>query len=323
LIFAAISLYHTAHKNRTANEEIVMRTPPVSLAGLSAAQAAQLKALTATPLIAWPAVIVYCLLMSATLGCSALALSGAIPLWVAMVVNGLAGYWVFTVGHDGVHRALSTHARLNDFIGQSSLWLLGPYVNLKLFRWCHILHHRYANGPKDPDRFFKGAWWSLPLRWVSVDFYYFWYVLRHGDRISRPYLREAAITFALTVAVAIWLTRIGYGVELLMLWFIPSRVAFGLMGFSFFWLPHVPHDTTQEDNFTRATTVRLGHDRLMTFLLQFHHVHLIHHLFPMSPSHHNGKVWALIEAELRKNELAIQQGFAIRPVIRPADAVGA
>ena len=104
-------------------------------------------------------------------GASYLAIRGAILLWAATVANSLAGYWIFTTGHDGVHRTLSRNVRINEFIAQSSLWLLGPQVNLKLFRWCHFLHHRFANGLRDPDRFFNGAWWTLPFRWLVVDVY--------------------------------------------------------------------------------------------------------------------------------------------------------
>lgn len=103
-----------------------------------------------------------------------------------------------------------------------------------------------------------------------------------------------------------------------MLWFIPSRVIFLSLGFGFFWLPHVPHDVTQEQNFTQATTIRLGSEWLMGPLLQNQNFHLIHHLFPMTPFYNNRKVWRLLESELRKKDLAIQYNFAIQPTIYPA-----
>lgn len=104
--------------------------------------------------------------------------------------------------------------------------------------------------------------------------------------------------------------------EVLMLWFIPSRVIQLVLGFSFFWLPHVPHDVSQEENFTRATTVREGHEWLLAPLLQYQHVHLVHHLYPTTPFYNNDRVWRLVEPALRRrHDLAIQKGFAIRPVI--------
>ncbi len=41
-----------------------------------------------------------------------------------------------------------------------------------------------------------------------------------------------------------------------MLSFLPSRLILLVLGFSFFWLPRVPPQREQEQNFTRATTVR-------------------------------------------------------------------
>ena len=295
-----------------------MREPVVSLSALTPEQSVRFKQLTTAPALAIPAFVMYCVGMGTFIASDYNAVVGNIPLWVAMVANSIVGYWVFTVGHDAVHRSVSSNTRLNDFIGQTGLMLAAPYVNIKLFRWCHILHHRFANGPKDPDKFFKGPWWSLPFRWMVIDLYYFYYVLKHGDKVSKPYFREALIAGGLSIALLAWLIHAGYGLQVLMLWFIPSRFIFGTVGFSFFWLPHVPHDTTQEENFTRATTIRIGHEWLLAPLLQYQHVHLIHHLYPMTPAYNNGEVWKIIEPELRKKDLAIQHGFAIRPTVHLA-----
>jgi beta-carotene hydroxylase len=100
-----------------------------------------------------------------------------------------------------------------------------------------------------------------------------------------------------------------------MLWFIPSRLIFLGLGFSFFWLPHLPHDTVQDDNFTRATTLRLGYEWLLSPALQWQNYHLIHHMYPTTPFYNNSKVWRLLEPELRKQDLAIQHGFALYPTI--------
>ena len=114
---------------------------------------------------------------------------------------------------------------------------------------------------------------------------------------------------------AIALIVAGNGFEVLMLWFIPSRLIQLALGFSFFWLPHAPHDVTQEENFTRATTIREGHEWLLAPLLQYQHVHLIHHLYPSTPFYNNHRVWQLVERALRRHDLAIQKGFAIRPTV--------
>jgi beta-carotene hydroxylase len=290
----------------------------ISFDGLTVDQRSQFKVLTRTPAIAWPTVAMWVGLTAVFLSCDILGASGRIPLWLGMLMNSVVGYAAFSVVHDSLHRAISTNTKLNDCIGQLALVLVAPYVSLKLFRWGHILHHRFANGPRDPDRALNGPWWQLPLRWLLIDGVYLIYAIRHGDKVSRPFLIESCRSAALFASLIAASIVLGYGQEVSMLWFIPSRIIFLTLGFSFFWLPHVPHDTEQEKDFTRATTIREGAEWFMGPALQNQNFHLIHHLYPMTPFYNNHKVWYLLEAQLRKKDLAIQHNFAIRPTIHPA-----
>ena len=282
---------------------------------LTLEQKAQFQQLTRAPKIAWITVS-FCVTLAATnLISDWLGVTGHIPLWVGMILNTAVGYIAFSVGHDGVHRAISSDTRLNDAIGQLGLTLVLPYVDIRLFRWAHILHHRFASGEKDPDIVLHGRWWTLPFRWMWIDAIYFVHALKHGDKVSKPYVMRSLIYAAIVAVLAAMLTYAGYGRAVLLLWFIPSRLMFLMLGFSFFWLPHVPHDTTQEENFTRATTIRQGYEWFLGPVLQYQNYHLIHHLYPMTPFYNNYKVWQLLEAELRKMDLAVQHGFAISPTI--------
>jgi beta-carotene hydroxylase len=282
-----------------------------------------LKALTQAPALAWPTLAIFVLAIG-TMACSdTLALRGLLPLWAGCLFNGLAGYALFSVVHDSIHRAVSSNTRLNDWFGRIAIVSVSPMVTLGLFRWGHIQHHRFANGPRDPDGWLHGPAWSLPLRWVLIDAWYFVYILkaiRRGDKAAarnfKPTLAACALT-GLGVAAA---CHYGYGLPLLVLYFLPARITLLLLGFSFFWLPHVPHDTPQEQNLYRATTVRLGTEWLMTPLLQNQNFHLLHHLYPSTPFYNNGRLWRLLEPELRRHDLAIQHGFAIQPTIHCGSA---
>jgi beta-carotene hydroxylase len=284
-------------------------------------QRAYFKSLTTTPAIAWPSVAMWIGLNTAFLSSYFFCGTGRLPLWAGMLMNSIVGYVAFSVVHDSLHRAVSSNIRLNDWIGQLALMLVAPYVSLKLFRWGHVLHHRFANGPRDPDRVLHGAWWTLPLRWTFIDGFYLIYAVRHGDKVSRPFLLQSlwfACAFCLLLGGLVYM---GYGRDVVMLWLIPSRVIFITLGFSFFWLPHVPHDVAQEVDFTGATTIREGMEWFMGPALQNQNYHLIHHLFPMTPFFNNHKVWRLVESELRKKDLAIQHNFAIRPTHYAAPSV--
>ena len=152
--------------------EIAMSNAPVSLAALGPAQKAEFKRLTSAPRLSWPTIAIWLMVMTVYIGSDVLAFMGLLPLWVAMLINCVIGYYAFTVVHDSIHRAISTNTRVNDWIGQSAVLLGAPYVDLRLFRWAHILHHRFTTGPKDPDIVLHGAWWTLPLRWLVIDVLY-------------------------------------------------------------------------------------------------------------------------------------------------------
>jgi beta-carotene hydroxylase len=289
----------------------------VPLDALTAGQRARFRELTSPPQLSWPTAICWVLLTITYCSTYYFCGTGRVPLWVGTLLNALIGYVSFSVIHDSIHRAISSNVRVNDAIGQAAMLLVLPYVDNRLFRWLHILHHRYATGRRDPDRVLHGAWWSLPFRWMAIDLIYFVHAMRHGDKVSRPYLRSALSLGAVTAVVIGVLTAEGYGMQVLMLWFLPSRLILLTLGFSFFWLPHVPHDTTQEENFTRATTIRQGFEWLLGPVLQYQNYHLIHHLYPMTPFYNNYKVWQLLEPELRKKDLAVQHDFHIVPVVYP------
>jgi len=295
-----------------------MKKQPIALEALSPERLAVFRALTSTPPLAWPTAALWLLVMGVTLATDVAGFMGALPLWQGAIINSLVGYLAFSVIHDAIHRSVAKHARLNDFMGQSAALIGAPYLNLALFRWGHLRHHRFTNGPMDPDSVLHGRWWTLPLRWVLIDFFYLRYALRHGDEASRAHLKTSVRWATYTALLFVGLVAAGYGRELFWLWFVPSRMVFLMLGFSFFWLPHVPHDTEQAENFTRATSVRLGQEWITGPALQGQDFHLIHHLFPMTPFYNNRAVWRLLEPELRQHELAIQHGFAIRPVIHAA-----
>lgn len=290
-----------------------MSKPQFRLSHLDPQQHAELHALTRPRQWSWPTIALWVLVVGGYASSYLGSLAGWIPLWLGCVVNSALGYFAFTIVHDSIHRAICRNKRLNDWIGQSAVSLGAPYISLELFRWAHLQHHRFANGPGDPDTVLHGPAWSLPLRWMVIDLWYLRHVLRSPDPLARQYLRRS-LPLAIGTALLFGALLLGgYGWHLLMLWFIPSRLLFIALGFAFFWLPHVPHDTPQADNFTQATTVRIGHEWLLGPALQAQNYHLIHHLYPTTPFYNNYKVWKLLEPELRGYDLSIQRGFAIQP----------
>lgn len=283
---------------------------------LSDAEKVQFKALTTPPQWAWPTILLMVVGWLVIIMSDVLGVQGLWPLWVCALVNGIAGYLMFSAIHDSIHRAVATNTTVNDWVGRIALLSLSPTTSIGLFRWGHAQHHRFSVSEQDPDRWtYEGPKWLLPLRWVTVDYWYLIEAIRSQDKVAKRHLKSALGSLIVTASLIVGLIWAGYGLEVLMLWYIPSRIAAGLLGFAFFWLPHESHEVSQAENFTRASTVRLGYEWLMTPLLQYQNYHLLHHLHPRTPFYQNGKLWRLLEGNLRRYDLSIQQGFAIRPEI--------
>ena len=275
----------------------------------------ELKRLTSPPQVAWPTVIMLAVSLTVILASYAAGFLRLVPLWAAGLVNMLVMYNLFSVIHDGIHRSISRNQKVNDWCARLAGQGMSPGTVLGLFRWGHIQHHRFTTGAGDPDNWLHGGRvWTLPLRWSVIDLYYLTHAIRTRDRIAAKHLPAAFVGTAFIFTTAGVLAALGFWREVLMLWLLPTRLNSVLLGFTFFWLPHVPHKYTAAEDPYRATTLRLGLEWLMTPLLQFQNYHLIHHLYPRTPFYRYGQVWRLLEPYLRRHTLAIQHGWHILPV---------
>lgn len=269
--------------------------------------------------MAWPSVVALAIVLLGVGSSSWLALSGAIPLWAACLLNAFFLTWEFTAIHEALHRSLSSNVKLNDWLGRVGILVLLPYCPLEVFRWYHARHHRFTNGADDPDQWTHGPAWQLPLRWMSIDLAYLYSYVRRDYRetIGRKLMTRVVAHIAATLAAVVALSYAGYGWEVLCLWFLPTRLAFLYMGGVFFWLPHcgVMENYTQQQDPTLATSMRLGNEAVLNPGLQFHNYHLIHHLYPSTPSYRHPAVWRLIEDEIRACGVAINHGYGFQATI--------
>jgi beta-carotene hydroxylase len=302
---------------------------------IAAEKKAELYRLTNPPRLAWPTLLLMLYVVAGTAWVDVTTLKGVIPLWGGMLLNVVTMWPVFHVAHDALHRAASSNLVLNDWIGRVALLIVVPHVSLEVFRYSHMIHHRFTNDPQDPDHYVHGPWWNIFLRWMSFDLYYAWYNFRSNDPRGRKTLRSTLPFVLATALVIVALCHFGYWREVLMLWLIPSRITLALIAFVFLWLPHLDGDehgslvhittaASTTNNLTAGTTVRIGHERLLDPLMQWHNYHLIHHLWPTTPSYNHRAVWRLLEPELRARDLRIQHGFDLIPTFHPggSTAVG-
>lgn len=277
---------------------------------------AELRALSQPTALSLPTFFMWLFAMAGVVAADIFAISGELPYWAGCLLNVVFMYPLFGVIHDASHRSISSIKWLNDWMGRLGLLILLPGASLGMFRWAHMQHHRFTNGTKDPDRYMHGPWWSLPLRWMTLDVGYLYFLAFKSDAVGRKYLLPTLLAMVGNVVVATGLVYAGYGSAVLLLWLIPSRITLLNFGFVFFWLPHTLEGVKAEDNLTLASNMRLGHEWLMHPLCQFHNYHLMHHLYPSTPPYNHPKIWKLMEDEIRQRDLAVQKGFAIYPEIQ-------
>ena len=276
-------------------------------------------ALTATPSFAWPTLVLAFLTIVSVLLIDVLCVMGRMPIWTGTLANILIYYFYFSVIHDGVHRAISRHKKVNDWVCQAAISTFAPYAAMPFFRWAHMEHHRFTNDhDKDPDIWSHGSPFLLPFKWMTIDIHYGIRAMRSKSPQMKKVMRDSMPFILSGIAFLIAAIVLGYGYELLMLWFIPSRLAFIGIGYAFFWLPHAhwpdeKRNLKQSDNFTIATLLRTGNERILNPLLQFQNYHLIHHLWPTTPFYNNEKLWNLLEEDIRERDIAEVHGFSAKP----------
>jgi beta-carotene hydroxylase len=263
-----------------------------------------------SPDIAWPtirlAIGVYVAIAVSTWA----ALSGRMPYWACALINTVVLYGTYTVIHEAVHNNIvprNPRLRwLNQFLGFAiciPLWMFF-YPHKK----SHIVHHMQCNSDEDPDIYARGAFgvvtfWRIPLASLSAFNPFVLYRDCKRFRLSTYERYISMATFAAYTVIIVAATTADYGVELLVLWFIPWFVGYSIMLVFFTWVPHHPHTETGRYRNTRCS-VWPG----ANWLTQGQNMHLIHHMMVWVPYYRYEKVFHEIRPYLEQNHAMID-GF--------------
>ena len=246
------------------------------------------------PLLNWPTILLLVVGISLFVGSTVLALTHAWPWWPSVIVNATAAFVLFTVSHEASHHSASCDGRLNIWLGRLATPFFAPHAGFRMWRFVHMQHHRFTNHPdgSDPDHYtHRGAAWTQPLRWLTIDL---WYIVFYLPKIrSRPRgeIVEALITWTILIAIAVVAIVNGLGIELLVLYFLPLRISILVLGWAFDYLPHNELTATPEEDRFRTTRNRIGLERLLSPLLLYQNYHLVHHLHPVVPFYRYIAVW--------------------------------
>jgi len=267
-----------------------------------------------TPAISWPAVFYLILGYGMFIFSCQAAVAGNIPTWVACLINGFALYVLFTPMHESLHSTVSTNRFVNEWVGRIPLAFQIPAAPLEVARWIHLSHHANTTSSNDPDNFMHhGAWWVLPFRWANFDVFYLIKFFQDQTEATKRLRPAVYVYLSIFLAIVVGFVVNGLALELLVLWFLPSRIGLGLIGFFFVFVPHFPADISARQDKYQASTTRIGWEWVLTPFLGYHNYHLIHHLYPNVPFYNYIKIWQLRYEEITKNNPTIQKGFALRP----------
>ncbi len=273
---------------------------------------APLAELVRCPPVAWPTVALFFLCYGIIASVWAAGIAGTLPLWAGAIINGITAYFLFSVVHDSSHNSLSRSTWINEALGRIGLVYFAPLAPMDVARHIHMAHHKFANDPvKDPDAYAHTLDWLFPIRWANFDYFYTKFFFQQGGAFAKRKYPALGAYVAFILGSAALITWAGYGIELLMLWFIPTRISSFLFVYVFSYLAHQPFETLAREDEYRATALRLGANWLLSPLMANHNYHLIHHLHTSAPFYRYQKIWALREAELRQHQLLTPPTFGL------------
>ena len=252
----------------------------------------EFRAMTVGPLVAWPTVLLFIVVMLGIGTVNYQALTDHIPLWVGMILNGILIYFLFSVVHDSAHGSISTHEYFNASFGHIGMMFFGPLAPFNLARWIHMQHHRLTNVEgRDPDIFAHKIDMWTPLRWMSFDYYYTKFFLKQAGKTRKKFALRLVAQISLVVIIIVGGVVAGYGWEVLFLWVLPTRISSVLFIMMFVYLPHVPFKSNALEDEYQTSSLRPGREWLLSPLMMFQNYHLVHHLYPRAPFYSMQKIW--------------------------------
>ena len=215
-----------------------------------------------------------------------LVLTGVVPIWLGFVIATINIALVYLPTHEAQHHIIGRPGTrwhwLNETVGHATSWLfLYPFEFLRV---THLDHHRFANNPDlDPDISshangpWSAAWATIQNRQPNGKMLddYLRCLIRHGrEDLVRLMLVYRLVYFGLLIGLA-WS---GYGLEALLLWWLPYQIA---LTYVQFFLSYAPHSHGMKEG--RYTDTRNWQSKVGNFGSMGMQFHIVHHLHPYIP----------------------------------------
>ncbi|MEM6725563.1 MAG: fatty acid desaturase, partial [Bacteroidota bacterium] len=235
-------------------------------------------------------------------------------LWLIYPMMIFGFYTAFTPFHDATHRAVSSSKWLNDLLGTISGGLLFPLSNTKGYRYLHLAHHRYV-GDKDldPDEPMVGIPTNyFPLGYFALVFpdliWAHWILFKAWNRTPSQSRWIVMVMIVGNVLFHLLWFMSPLGLEYLILFFIPNRMAITYTAWAF---AHTPHpEGLHWNDFPFQTTFSLEANEVYTWSLYGQEHHSMHHFLPHIPWYKYFKVWDLANGIFRKQNIPVKPIFS-------------
>jgi beta-carotene hydroxylase len=231
---------------------------------------------------AWPTIVLTVALLAGYWVIVVAAATGAIALWLAVILNALLAYGAYTPLHEASHGNIGGKrlAWVNGIVGVAGASLL--LHNFTMHRTTHLAHHAHLNDPaRDADHWVAGRrWWSVLLRCATLVFAHYIMGLRlNGRRVVLTAMAENTIPLAALAAVG-WFA--GWQVMCFAM-VLPALIGATLLGLLFDYAVHTPHTGSDRFGATRIFLFPSGAWQVCSWAWMGQNYHLIHHLYPWLP----------------------------------------
>lgn len=277
-------------------------------------------ALSLSPSVAWPTLVLAVLLPSTLLTVMALGFTHLLPLWACMPILAAVSYAHYTLVHESIHGNVVSSPKSLAWINTVVGWIgaLGMGAGWPALQRTHLLHHSHTNTERDPDIIVKGTFAQLLVKWLvmlpmgllpifAIRFINPERYKRLGSILSPSEIAQVSAVTLFTWVLLIAAVLTGHVADWLMLWFLPTRFGVLILNIFFQWLPHHPFDRTERYLNTRISLWPGG-----TVLLLQQNLHLMHHLWPSVPFYNYARLFRALRPVLVAESSRIE-GLMVGP----------
>ena len=221
---------------------------------------------------------------------------GWFPAAITVLLNSLGLYFGFTVLHDGVHGAYRKDSRIALLLPH--IWGFLLTFSYPFFQGVHIQHHRHTNVQgRDPDYVLSSLSRVSALLlggpWIFCSYRYHFF--------SRRLWRKPAQLFEVLACDSFYIGILAYAIytgwvwDLFLLWILPLILTLYLLVYTFDYLPHHPHDSTEKRLCARAYG-----GKCLTLWMCAQNYHLVHHLWPSIPWYKYPRAFRQVYTDLKQ-----------------------